>query len=80
MLEKYIRKLENLDKEIKKVKPITPSYLINSLRDCYLKNKDILDYINKYGKIENTWYLDTHLKTSRNVIKSIKFENENGGF
>ena len=80
MLEKYIKKLENMEKKkIIEIRKITPSYLINSLRDCYYDNKFILEDINKYG-LENVTRIDDHLKICRNIIKQIKFEYENGGF
>lgn len=79
MLEKYIKKLENMDKKLIEIRKITPSYLINSLRDYYYDNKFILEDINKYG-LENVTRIDDHLKMCRNIIKQIKFEYENGGF
>ena len=79
LLEKYVKKLENMDKKLIEIRKITPSYLINSLRDCYQNNKFILDDINKYG-LENVTRIDDHLKICINIIKQIKFEYENGGF
>ena len=79
LLEKYIKKLENMDKKIREIREITPSYLLNSLRDCYIDNKFILEDINKYG-LENVTRINDHLKICRNIIKQIKFEHENGGF
>ena len=79
LLEKYIKKLENMDKKIREIREITPSYLLNSLREYYQDNKFILEDINKYG-IENVTKIDNHLKMCRNIIKQIKFEHENGGF
>lgn len=79
LLEKYIKKLENMDKKIREIREITPSYLLNSLRDCYIDNKFILEDINKYG-LENVTRINNHLKICRNIIKQIKFEYENGGF
>ena len=61
LLEKYIKKLENMDKKLIEIRKITPSYLLNSLRDCYCDNKFILEDINKYG-IENVTKIDNHLK------------------
>ena len=77
--EKYIKKLENMDKKLIEIRKITPSYLLNSLRDCYIDNKFILEDINKYG-LENVTRINNHLKICRNIIKQIKFEYENGGF
>ena len=79
LLEKYVKKLENMDKKLIEIRKITPSYLINSLRDCYQNNKFILEDINKYG-LENVTRIDDHLKICINIIKQIKFEYENGGF
>lgn len=79
MLEKYIKKLENMDKKLIEIRKITPSYLVNSLRDYYQNNKFILENINKHG-LENVTKIDDHLKMCRNIIKQIKFEYENGGF
>ena len=79
LLEKYVKKLENMDKKLIEIRKITPSYLINSLRDYYQNNKFILESINKYG-LENVTRIDDHLKMCRNIIKQIKFEYENGGF
>ena len=79
LVEKYIKKLENMDKKLIEIRKITPSYLINSLREYYQNNKFILEDINKYG-LENVTKIDNHLKMCRNIIKQIKFEYENGGF
>lgn len=79
LLEKYIKKLENMDKKIREIREITPSYLLNSLREYYQDNKFILEDVNKYG-LENVTKIDNHLKMCRNIIKQIKFEYENGGF
>ena len=79
LLEKYIKKLENMDKKLIEIRKITPSYLLNSLRECYQDNKFILEDINKYG-LENVTKINNHLKICRNIIKQIKFEYENGGF
>ena len=79
LLEKYIKKLENMDKKLIEIREITPSYLLNSLRECYQDNKFILEDINKYG-LENVTKINDHLKMCRNIIKQIKFEYENGGF
>ena len=79
LLEKYVKKLENMDKKLIEIRKITPSYLINSLREYYQNNKFILEDINKYG-LENVTRIDNHLKGCRNIIRQIKFEYENGGF
>ena len=76
LVEKYIKKLENMDKKLMEIRKITPSYLINSLRDCYQNNKFILEDINKWG-FENVIRIEYHIKICRYIIKLVNFEYEN---